>query len=184
MVGTVCVLGMNCALLRSRPQRNRNPFASFWSVLQQQALQSAAVQACLLLCLLELPEQFTLHLCMTHYLCGSLKTHEESLPAILTSILFDGLQQASSALHVRRVFNHEETLSLCNWYWNYDAAIAPRRVRNLQKWRKKKRFSTKAMSHCSKESWLKCWAWSLAVHCRNHIHLITQFLGESWNTEI
>jgi hypothetical protein len=42
----------------------------------------------------------------------NLKTHEKFPPAILTSILFEGLQQASSSLQLSRVFNHGGNLEL------------------------------------------------------------------------
>lgn len=99
-----------------------------------------------------------------------------SLLAQLPFALMD-CKQASSALHERRVFNHKEILSFSNWYKNYDAAITPHSVGNLQKW-KKRPFSTKSMSHCRKESWLKSWPWSLAVLCRNHNQLKIQFIGK------
>ena len=174
---------MDGALLHLRPQRNRTTFASFWSIRQRSSLFIIVSGA----------TPWAVHLAFMH---GSLPPWKfentwRVSPCYLNFHSLWWIATGKQCLAWEKSFQswgNSEPLQLMLKLWCCHRASPSREFAKLkekrERERERERFSTKGMSHCSKDSWLNCWALSLAVLCRNHTSLKIQFIGGSWNMEI
>lgn len=154
LLGKLCTAAVNISPCTGIPKEWKH----FCIFLKYSAAASAAFKS--LAGLLsavpgQAPWELGLALCMALELHVSFKTPEKSLPAILTSILFDGLQKASS-------FDG----ALFSIMGKFGTSASDTKIMMLPSYltqqgtykgeKKKERFSTKSLPHCSKDSLPKC----------------------------